>query len=58
MATGGGGMAQTGKPVSAERKRVYRTPTLKMYGAIRELTTGGTGNAQEGEQKGNKMKRP
>jgi hypothetical protein len=40
-------MAEISKPASAHRKRVYRSPALKMYGAIRELTAGGTGTNDE-----------
>jgi hypothetical protein len=30
------------------RKKEYRSPELKEYGALKDLTTGGSGNASEG----------
>jgi hypothetical protein len=49
-------MAQTSKPASAHPKRVYRSPVFKTYGAIRELTTGGSVGPPEGAGVGNKDK--
>jgi len=30
-----------------EKKKEYRTPELEEHGALKDLTTGGSGNAQE-----------
>jgi hypothetical protein len=35
------------KAAAAQQKRSYHTPTLQRFGRVRELTTGGSGNAQE-----------
>jgi hypothetical protein len=32
----------------APERRPYRAPSLVVYGEVRELTAGGTGNAAEG----------
>ena len=34
--------------VPNDRKTTYETPTLTTYGKLKDLTTGGTGNASEG----------
>jgi hypothetical protein len=49
-------MAETKKPANAETKRVYRSPVLKMYGAIRELTASGSAPMPEGTGQGNFFK--
>ena len=38
-------------------RKTYRRPQLVAYGSLRDLTTGGSGNASEGEM-GNAMPRP
>jgi hypothetical protein len=47
-------MAETKKP--ADEKRVYRSPVLKMYGAIRDLTMSGSIDQPEGKGAGNQFK--
>jgi hypothetical protein len=47
-------MAETKKP--AQEKRVYRSPVLKMYGAIRDLTMSGSIDRPEGTGEGNRFK--
>lgn len=51
---------QTEEPTAkAQKSRAhpYHPPRLVMYGAVRELTAGGSGNANEGE-KGQAKPRP
>lgn len=43
--------------VTAKKKKWYRSPVLTKYGAVRDLTTGGTGKASE-VQKGKAVVRP
>lgn len=44
-------------PKRSTERRQYRTPQLEIYGAVQDLTTGGTGNAAEGAP-GAPRKRP
>ena len=36
--------------VNSKFKKLYTTPTLQKYGEVKDLTTGGSGHAQEYSQ--------
>ena len=40
-----------------QKKKIYKTPVLSLYGSIKELTKGGAGSKPEGGSKGS-MKHP
>ncbi len=45
-------------PKEATNRRPYRSPALTKYGAIRDLTTGGSGPMVEGAAMTSPTKRP
>ncbi len=46
-----------GRKVQRER-RAYQTPRLMTYGAVRELTAGGSGTKNEGKKDTDPKRRP
>jgi len=43
-------MASSSRNQIAPQQKVYKKPILTKYGQLKDLTTGGSGNAQESSQ--------